>query len=252
MTDLLRYHWVLLLVAAPCVGSFIGVVVARLPQGRPFGFVRSACPACDHVLSWADLVPILGWVMRRGRCGYCGAAISPAYPAVELAALGIAVWSLAVMPGWLAWAGSGFGWTLLTLAWIDARHLVLPDELTLPLVPAGLAVAWAVDPGRLGDHVIGTVGGFAAIWALRWLYGRLRGREGIGLGDAKLLAAGGAWVGWQGLAGGLLIAALAALLAHALRARLRGERLGGRELPFGPYLAAGLWITWLYGPLTVG
>ncbi|MFQ5466881.1 MAG: prepilin peptidase [Kiloniellaceae bacterium] len=251
MTDILRYHWVYLLVVAPFVGSFLGVVAQRLPVGRSIARPRSSCPACGHRLAARDLVPILSWVVNRAACRFCGAPVSWFYPAIELAALGIAVWSLAVVPGWLAWATSALGWALLTLAAIDARHLILPDEITLPLAPAGLAVAWAVDPARLGDHAIGTLAGFAFVALVRWAYGRLRGREGIGLGDAKLFAAAGAWVGWQGLPSVLLLAAGAALATHLVAAALTRRSLRGRELSFGPFIAAGLWLVWLYGSITI-
>jgi len=254
--DLLTYHWILLLLAAPCVGSFLGVLIARLPAGRPIAFDRSACPACGARLGWGELVPLVSWILLKARCRHCGAPVPASYPAVELAALLIALWALAVLPGWLAWAGAGLGWVLLALAAIDARHLTLPDGLTLPLVPAGLAVAWAVDPALLPDHLIGAAAGFLFVVAVGALYRRLRGREGIGLGDAKLFAAAGAWVSWQGLPSVLLLAAGAALIAELAARTRRGQtgeaREGGRELPFGPWIAAGLWLTWMYGPLTWG
>jgi len=252
MTELLDYHWLFLLLAAPCVGSFLGVVVARLPEGRSVLRGRSACAHCGTVLGFLDLVPILGWALARGRCRPCGAAVSWWYPAIEVAALAVAAWSLAVLPGWLAWAGCALAWTLLALAVIDAKHLLLPDTLTLPLVPAGLLVAWAVAPAKLADHAIGAVAGFVAVAAIGLVYRRLRGREGIGLGDAKLFAAAGAWVSWEGLPSVLLLAAASALVWHLGAARWRGQRHEGRELPFGPYLAAALWLVWLYGPVVVG
>ncbi len=252
MTELLDYHWLFLLLAAPCVGSFLGLVAVRLPEGRSVLGGRSACPLCGAVLGFLDLVPILGWRLARGRCRHCGAPISWTYPAIELAALAVAVWSLAVLPGWLAWASCALGWSLIALAAIDARHLLLPDALTLPLIPAGLAVAWLVDPAKLPDHALGAGAGFLTLGAVAVLYRRLRGREGLGLGDAKLFAAAGAWVSWEGLPSVLLLAAAGALLWHLVATRLSGRRLEGRELPFGPYLAAAIWLVWLYGPVVVG
>ncbi len=180
MTEILRYHWLFLLLAAPCVGSFLGVVAVRLPERRSVLRGRSACPHCGAVLGFLDLAPILGWCLARGRCRHCGAAISWSYPAIELAALAVAAWCLAVVPGWLAWAGSLLGWTLIALALIDARHLLLPDALTLPLAPAGLAIAWLVDPAKLPDHALGAVSGFLALAAVGLAYRRLRGRQGLG------------------------------------------------------------------------
>ncbi len=252
MTEILRFHWLFLVLGAPFVGSFLGVVAARLPAGRPLVRGRSACPHCGHVLGARDLVPILGWIANRVRCRHCGHAVAWAYPAIELAALAVALWSLAVLPGWLAWAGSALGWALLTLAVIDVRHLLLPDGLTLPLVPAGLLAAWAVEPAKLQDHLLGAAAGFLFVASIGLAYRRFRGREGIGLGDAKLFAAAGAWVSWAGLPGVLLVAAASGLVGHVLAARLRGESLRDRELPFGPYIAGAFWLVWLYGPLNLG
>lgn len=253
MTGILAYHWLLLLLAAPCVGSFLGVLIARLPAGRPVVLGRSACPACGATLGWREMVPLVSWILLKARCRHCGAPVPTGYPAIELAAFAVALWVLAVLPGWLAWAGAGLGWALLALAAIDFRHRLLPDALTLPLVPAGLAVAWAIDPAMLLDRAIGAAAGFLFVVAVGAVYRRLRGREGIGLGDAKLFAAAGAWVSWQGLPSVLLLAAGAALLVELVGRVRRGSSDGAeRELPFGPWIAVGFWVTWLYGPLTLG
>ncbi len=252
MAEVAAYHWVFLLIAAPCVGSFLGLVAARLPEGRAIVWSRSRCPHCDHVLGWLELVPVLSWVFQRGTCRACGHTLSWRYPAIELAALGIAIWSLAVTPGGLAWATAALGWSLLTLAIIDVRHLILPDEITLSLIPAGFAVTWILDSARLPHHAAGAVAGFLFVVILRWAYALVRGREGIGMGDAKLLAAAGAWVSWQGLPGIVLISAALALAGHIIWSALFERMELTREIPFGPYLAGGLWLTWLYGPITIG
>lgn len=241
-----------LLLAAPCVGSFLGVVALRFGDEASVIQGRSACPHCGRRLGWRDLIPIVSWLAVRRRCRACGARLSWFYPAIEVSALVVAIWSLLVLPGWLAWAGAGLGWALLLLAIIDAWHLVLPDEITLPLIPAGLAVAWTIDPGLVAPHAVGAVFGFVFIAAARALYARIRGREGIGLGDAKLLAAAGAWVSWDGVPGVLLLAAAAALAGHGLAAWRSGQSLKDRELPFGPYIAGGFWLVWLYGPPSIG
>lgn len=241
-----------LLLAAPCVGSFLGVVALRFDGEASAAAGRSACAHCGRTLAWRDLIPLFSWIVARRRCRYCGERLSWFYPAIEVAAFAAALWSLVVLPGWLAWAGAVLGWALLALAVIDAWHLVLPDEITLPLVPAGLAVAWALDPPLVFSHALGALFGFAFVAGARALYARLRGREGIGLGDAKLLAAAGAWVSWQGVPGVLLLAAAGALTGHGLRAWLSGRTLGDRELPFGPYIAGAFWLVWLYGPPTIG
>ena len=223
MTALTEFHWLPLLLVAPFVGSFLGLLIVRLPAGEPVVAGRSRCRACGGTLAVRDLVPILNWLSHRGRCRQCGAPISQLYPAVELASLTIAVWSLAVLPGWLAWAGAAFGWTLLTLAVIDARHFLLPDVLTLPLAPAGLAVAWFVYPESLVDHAIGGFAAAAGLALIAWLYRHLRNRDGLGWGDVKLLGALGCWTAWQGLPTILLYAALAGLL-WVLALRLTGRQ----------------------------
>lgn len=242
----------LLILAAPCIGSFLGVVADRLPDRRPLFWSRSACAHCGKTLGIRDLLPIAGWLLNRGRCRHCGQAVSALYPAIEVMATLIALWSLALLPGWLAWASCGLGWTLLALSVIDAKRLILPDELTLPLIPAGLVVAWVIDPDRLPEHALAAAAGFLLVAAIAVGYRRLRGREGIGLGDAKLLAGAGAWVSWQGLPGVVLLAASAGLVG-ALFWRLRtGSLSPQQELPFGPYLAGGFWVIWLYGPISLG
>ena len=246
---------VLGVVAAPFVGSFLGTVIVRLPAGRPLVLGRSVCPHCGRPLRPRDLVPLASWLVNRGRCRDCGAALGLFYPLVELAALAVALSAVVAMedaPPWLVLASLGLGWMLLASAWIDARHYLLPDALVLPLIPAGLAVSWVVAPESLVDHLLGAAIGYGGLALIATLYRRLRGREGLGAGDAKLMAAAGAWVAWQGLPSVLLVASLAGLLVAVARAA-RGHRLAGEsKLAFGPYLAFGLWLVWLVGPLGIG
>lgn len=240
---------ILLTAAAPFVGSFLGVLIRRLPAGQPVVVARSACAHCHATLAPRDLVPVGSWIATGGRCRHCGHRLGAFYPAVEIAALLVALWSLAVLPGWLAWAGAGLGWTLLALAWIDWDHYLLPDALTLPLAAAGLLVAWLNDAGSFFHHVIGAAAGFAAFAALGWAYYALRRRRGIGGGDVKLMAALGAWVAWPGLPTIVIYAALSGL-ALVLWQAARGRRIElGHRLPFGPHLCLGGWLVWLYGPL---
>jgi len=150
------------------------------------------------------------------------------------------------------WLGAGLGWVLLALAAWDLRCGLLPDRLTLPLLLAGLAATALLVPERLEAHLLGAAAGFLSLAGLRALYRLLRGREGLGLGDAKLLAAGGAWLGWEGLASVVLLACAAAALSLLPR-RLAGQRLTRHSaLAFGPWLALGIWLVWLLGPLTLG
>ena len=242
--------WLLPVVAAPFVGSFLGVVVTRFPGFRGMAWGRSRCPSCGHALGAADLVPILSWAARRGRCAHCAAAIGAIHPLVEVAALAIALWTATAMPDPLLWASCALGWTLLALALIDLRCFVLPDAMTLPLLGAGLVVGYLLDPSRALDHAAGAAAGFLAFAAVAAAYRRLRGRDGLGLGDAKLLAAAGAWLTWTGLPSVVLIAAASALAAALFGRAFDGRPLSlARRVPFGPYLALGLWLVWLYGPL---
>jgi leader peptidase (prepilin peptidase)/N-methyltransferase len=242
----------LLLLASPFVGSFLGVLVQRLPDSRPVLFARSACAVCEHRLQLADLLPLVSWLALRGRCRYCDAKLSRFYPAVELAALAIAAWSAAMLPGWLAWAGCGLGWTLLALALIDLRHYVLPTELTLPLGLAGLVVAWRIEPATLPGHLLGAALGLIGLLAVQSAYRRLRNRDGLGTGDAILLAAIGAWTGWQGVPSVLLYAAASGLCFTMIRT-IGGERVAlDSRIAFGPHLCLGAWLVWLHGPLQFG
>ena len=240
--------WALLL-AAPIVGSFLGVLIRRLPEGRPIVWARSACEGCGAVLAVRDLVPLASWARSRGRCRHCGRALGWFYPAVELAAAAVALIALAVDDGETAWLDCLLGWWLLALAWIDARRWILPDALTLPLILAGLFAALVFDPDALAERALGAVLGYLALRLIGWAYLRLRGREGLGEGDAKLLAAGGAWLGALVLPQIILVAALSALLAAAAL-RLSGRRIRAQTaLPFGPFLALAIWALWLFGPL---
>jgi leader peptidase (prepilin peptidase)/N-methyltransferase len=237
--------------AAPFIGSFLGVLIRRLPEGRPVARGRSICEGCGQTLAPRDLVPLLSWLLNRGRCRFCGRPIGWFPPAVELAALAVALIAVAADSGGWVWLDCLLGWWLLTLAWIDARHWLLPDALTLPLVLAGLGAAAAFAPGALFARALGAALGYASLRALAWLYKRARGRDGLGGGDAKLFAAAGAWVGVGGLSSVVLLAALAALAA-ALLLRLTGIRLTAQSaVPFGPFLALALWLVWLYGPLSL-
>ncbi|TWB71820.1 leader peptidase (prepilin peptidase)/N-methyltransferase [Nitrospirillum amazonense] len=237
-----------LLIAAPFVGSFLGVVVTRLPEGRSVVWGRSACDRCGHTLGPASLVPVLSYLWSRGRCRHCAAPIDAFHPAIELAAVLPPLCLAFLMPldSLTLCAGAGLGWVLLALAWIDLRHMILPDVLTLPLAAAGILVAWVQD-GRLPiDRLAAAAAAYAGLVLLEVLYRRFRGRDGIGRGDAKLLAAGGAWVGPAALPQVLLTAALAGLLAMAAL-RLAGRRVdAATPIPFGPCLALGIWAAWLF------
>ena len=241
--------WVLPLLFAPFIGSFLGVLIRRLPRSRPIGLARSECEGCGHVLGVLEMVPIVSYFVCGRKCRVCGAPIARFHIYVELAALGVAGWAASVESDPLSlWVACILGWTLLALAWIDAEHMLLPDALTLPLILLGLGATWLRDPERMVDHALGAAVGYLAFRGIASLYRMLRRREGLGEADAKLLAAAGAWVGWAALPLLVLMAALAGLGAALLAAAVGGRRLqASTALPFGPFLAAALWLTWLYG-----
>lgn len=240
--------WVWPLLAAPFVGSFLGVLIARLPAGRPVAIARSACDHCGAVVLARDLVPLLSYVVLRGRCRSCRGRIAPRHWHVELAAVAVAASALVAgtAPERL-WADCALGWTLLALAWIDRDSMTLPDVLTLPLIGAGLLATFSLEPEALTDHAVAAAVGYTALQGLAIAYRRLRGRDGLGAGDAKLLAALGAWVGLEDLPGVVLGAALAGLAA-ALLLSLGGRKMNAATaIPFGPCLALAGWVVRLRG-----
>lgn len=238
--------WIWPLLAAPFVGSLLGVLIRRLPAGRPVAMARSCCEACGVPLGARDLVPLLSYTVLRGHCRRCGAGIAPFHWHVEVASLLVPLSAIAAgLDGDALWAVSGAGWVLLALAWIDAEWMVLPDVLTLPLLLAGLVAAWWFDAQALADHALAAGFGWLALWVVAAVYRRVRARDGLGEGDAKLLGAIGAWVGLAGLADVLLGAALAGLTWAGLL-RLRGRAMSATTaLPFGPFLALAGWAVLL-------
>lgn len=241
--------WVL--VAAPFIGSFLGTLVLRLPAGAPVLVARSRCPACGHVLSFREMLPLAAWVLQRGRCRHCAAPIGIFYPAMETAALGVAVWAATETAGVALIASCVLGWGLLALAVTDRRCFLLPDALTMPLLGLGLASTAWFDGAALGAHGLAALLGWLGFILLARLYRSLRGRDGLGLGDAKLLAGGAAWVGPAGVPGAVLVASLLGLCEVAFARLRRGAPLPGTmRIAFGTWLAVGLWLVWLYGPLS--
>lgn len=239
---------VLALVLAPFVGSFLGVLVRRLPAGRSWAWSRSACEHCGRVLPAAELVPLLSYAVLRGRCAGCAAPIGWFHPAIELAALAVAALVIAAAgtePSSL-WPGCVLGWGCLTLALIDWRHFRLPDAITLPLLLLGLLATGWRQPPSLGDHALACLLGWLAFRGIALLYRRLRGIEGLGQGDAKLLAAAGAWLGTAALPIVVCVGAALTLVGVLGQAAwLRRAPGRHRRVAFGPGLAAALFGCWL-------
>ena len=244
--------WLWPVLVAPLIGSFLGVIVLRAEEPVSIAMGRSSCPECGARLGPLDLVPLVSWLFLRGRCRHCGKPIAVFYPLMELAALAVAIWATVSVSGSLLWASCLLGWTLLTLAVTDFKYFLLPDFLTLPLIVAGLLATWIFDPSALLMHGLGAAFGFALVVAIRFVYWTLRHREGMGLGDAKLLAAAGAWVSFEGIASVVLIGALAGLVFALLASLRKGSIALTDRIPFGAFLALGTWIVWLQGPLVIG
>ena len=259
------------------IGSFLNVVIYRLPRmleaqwaaalheqasdshttlqaPKPFNIAvpGSHCPHCGQVLSWAEKIPVLSYLGLKGRCRQCHAAIGWRYPVIELLTSGLFVWSFAhhgLSGAALAWAG--FAAALVTLAAIDADTTLLPDAITQPLVWAGLlSASLGLSLVGLSTAMWGAVMGYLFLWSVYGLFKLVTGKEGMGQGDFKLLAALGAWLGWPALLSLVLIASITgAIVGIWLRVRQRLPEDG--YIPFGPFLAlAGLWVM-AFGPLPV-
>lgn len=222
------------------VGSYVATLCLRWPRDEQATAGRSKCDCCGRALAPFELVPIASALVARGRCRSCGAAIDPFHWQVELAAAAIGGFALVLSPDLSGAALALFGWLLLALAILDARHFWLPDRLTAALAVAGLAAGGLLSGVPLVHRMIGGLVGYCALAALAWGYKRLRSREGLGGGDPKLMGAIGLWAGWAALPAILLVASLLGLLLAAFR------RHGpSNAVPFGALLAiaAGLWAT---------
>ena len=249
MRDAVLLSTVILLGIAPITGSFLGVLALRIPAGRKVLIDRSACDACGHVLGFLDLMPVVNWMVSRGRCRYCGERVSRFYPLIELAALAVVLWAWTVASGPELWAGSILGWLLMVLALINTRHFTVPDELVLPLITVGFAAAAITGTGAMVDSLAGAGIGFGWGLAMAAVDAKFDRRAGLGSGEARLLAAAGAWVGWQGLPDVAVVALLAALAVAVVHARARSA---DRRLPVGACVCLATWLAWLYGPLILG
>lgn len=256
--------------AGASVGSFLNVCIHRIPEDESVVRPGSRCPRCRVPIAWYDNVPIVSWVVLRGRCRSCEAPIATRYPLVEAAAGALAVvalWRLGVTaPALLAFA---FTAALLLITFIDFDHFFIPDEVSLPGILIGLAASLLPGGISVVDSLLGTVLGGGVLWLLAWGYERSTGVEGMGFGDVKLLAMIGAFLGWQALPIVLIVASIGGSLTGVLaifgargRAAMRRVRrtFGARALPvfirrrarttaipFGPFLALGA-IVALYCP----
>lgn len=242
----------LLVLVSPCVGSFLALLADRLPRGEDVVVRPSFCRSCHTRLGLRDLIPILSFVLTAGRCRHCGARLPPWLLYMEISATGLAVIAaiLGQTPAEI-WIYALFLWVLLALIACDLIWFRLPDLLTAMLLIIALALSWFTLLLPLPQALLGGAVGVGSFWAIRWGYRRLRGREGLGLGDVKLMAGLGAALGPYDLPLMLLLASLSAL-AVALVGRARSDRAlrATRPLPFGAALAAATGVLWIVRHLT--
>ena len=256
-----------------CVGSFLNVVIHRVPKmlergweaqaaelrgetpaaQPPYNLVvpRSACPSCGHRIGALENVPVISWLVLKGKCASCAAPISSRYPLVEI--LGALLALAALWRFGATWQGAAacvLLWTLTALTFIDFDTQYLPDNLTLPLVWAGLLANMFELFVPLKTAVIGAVAGYLSLWTVYWLFKLIRGKEGMGYGDFKLLAALGAWLGWQMLP---LIVLLSSVVGAAIGLTLIVFKGRDHSVPlaFGPYLAIAGAVALFFGPTLV-
>lgn len=237
----------ILAAAGLAVGSFLNVVIHRLPAMTagegPAGYgllrPRSACPLCGHALRWTENIPVVSYVVQRGRCAHCDGRISVRYPLLEVLTAAAAVflaWRFGV--GWTALAAFAFVAVAVAIAAIDVEHLLVPDVLVLPLIVAGFLVNAAGLFAPLISAALGAVAGFAGLWAVASAFRLLTGREAMGFGDLKLLAAIGAWLGWEMLPLALFIACVTGSIV-GIALRLSRRIAVGARFPFAPFLVFG-------------
>jgi len=257
------------------VGSFLNVVILRLPRRMewqwkrdarevleepelydppPPGIVveRSHCPHCGHQLSWYENIPLFSWLALRGKCRSCRAPISMQYPMVELLTMLLVVacvWNFGF--GWQGFGAALFTCFLIALAGIDFRTQLLPDSLTLPLMWLGLIASLDTLYMPAKPALLGAIAGYASLWTVAWVFKQLTGKEGMGHGDFKLLAAIGAWCGLQGILPTILLSSLVGALVGSIWLATKG-RDRATPIPFGPYLAVAGWVSFMWGERLVG
>jgi leader peptidase (prepilin peptidase)/N-methyltransferase len=277
----LLYPWLFVAMATVfglIVGSFLNVVIHRLPlmmerewkqdcaeafpelnlpqqDEAPFNLSRprSHCPSCNTPIRFYDNIPLLSWLLLKGKCRHCAHPISVRYPLVELltalmcmgiaASFGYSLFSVALL---------FFTFVLICATFIDLDTMLLPDQLTLPLMWGGIALSLTgISPVPLQDAVIGAMAGYLCLWSVYWGFKLITGKEGMGYGDFKLLAALGAWLGWQSLPLIILLSSVVGLVFGIIQLRLQNKGID-KTFPFGPYLAIAGWVALLWGSDIIG
>ncbi len=255
MTSLGQLDSIVAFFVGACVGSFLNVVVHRLPRGESLWGPRSRCPSCGTPIAWYDNLPLLSWLARRGRCRACGGPIAARYLVIELLAALLLValqarlgWSLELLVSFY------FSCTLVAVAYIDLDHQIIPDVLSLPGIAVGLLTAPLLHASApleaFGRAALGALVGGGILLAVAWGYERATGREGMGGGDVKLLAMVGAFLGWQGV---LLTLLLGSLVGSVIGFAVMVARGADTKLaiPFGPFLSIGAFVALFWGSAIV-
>ncbi|QIA64224.1 prepilin peptidase [Vibrio astriarenae] len=275
MDVFIYYPWLFVVFATVfglIVGSFLNVVIFRLPKMMELDWRRecaeyfpeykipkptetltlskpnSTCQSCKTPIRIIDNIPVISWLLLRGRCHKCKSKISPRYPLIETLTA-ILCYLVATHFGF-----SGYGvallfftFVLIAATFIDLDTMLLPDQLTLPLMWGGIALAlFEISPVTLQDSVIGAMAGYLSLWSIYWGFKLLTGKEGMGYGDFKLLAALGAWLGWQALPMIILLSSVVGLIFGIIQLRLQKQGIE-KAFPFGPYLAIAGWVAMLWG-----
>lgn len=228
------------------VGSFLNVCIYRLPRGQSLASPPSRCPRCQHPLRWYHNIPVFSWIVLRGRCAQCQAPFSIQYPIIEVVTA--LVWVLIVWltpAGWLLAARLVLATALIVLFMIDLEHQLLPNVITLPGIAIGFAFSFVVPPGPV-DSLLGIVVGGGVLYGIAGAYYLLRKEEGMGMGDVKMLAMVGAFLGWRAV---LLTLVLSSFAGAIIGMTMLGLQKGDMRyaLPFGTFLAVGTLIAMLFG-----
>jgi leader peptidase (prepilin peptidase)/N-methyltransferase len=252
------------------VGSFLNVVILRLPRRLEWQWKRDAreilelpevydppppgivvepshCPHCKHRLSWYENIPLFSWLALRGKCRHCKTPISAQYPLVELLAAVltvVSVWQFGF--GWQGFGAMLLSWFLIALSGIDLRTQLLPDQLTLPLMWLGLIASLETLYIAPKPALLGAIAGYVSLWTVWWLFKQITGKEGMGHGDFKLLAALGAWMGLKGVLPTILLSSVVGAIIGSIWLATQG-RDRASPIPFGPYLAIAGWLVFFWG-----
>ena len=230
------------------LGSFLNVCILRWPKEESVVSPRSRCPGCNQLISWYDNIPVLSWLLLRGRCRRCGSGISIQYPLVELGTgfiWGWLFWHYGL--AWQALSGAVFGTLLLGIAMTDAREYIIPDEFSLGGLVIGLLLSVTGGGNSVIWSVTGAVTGFVVLWLVGYVGGRIFQKEAMGGGDIKMMAMVGAFVGWQGVLLTIFLGALLGTLIFGPLSLLGKEK----QVPFGIFLSLGAAATWLAGPAVI-